>query len=190
MELTLVLMKDSTYSYKYWIGGWAGNRWISCGTWHVYKKDRIVLQSYISDMENISIMVKEIKDDSNPYSIIIFNNPLKLDTFIEWTLNINGIDYLMNNDSVVLEENVHIDSFYIQGYKNFEYLGPRPRQEIIRSVTYRAINSDNNIFCITFTPLVNEYIFHYRTFNDTIRVGNNKLYLPTNIGAETKLKKI
>jgi hypothetical protein len=178
MEFSIELMKDSTYVHKYRAGGW-WRKEVSSGIWHVKEKsNHLILYSYIQDTEHLPVMVKESKNDNYLSSIIIFDNPLKLDTHTKWTLNVNGIDYPLNTNSLELDKEVVVESFHLTGHfvvEDGKYVLPVRLQDMIQSEKYKVKNTSNNMYHISFPAFVDYDIFHYKTLHDTLLIKRNQL---------------
>jgi hypothetical protein len=168
---SLILNNDSTYRY-YYSCGWQQE--ISLGTWHIGKnKNSIVLQSYIQDMQDIPMIVTETKNNKCDSSIFILDNPLFNTT--QWTLNVNGVDYLMKGDTLSLDKSIIVNSFCVKGYEDFTNVLPFPLQETIQSETYHVKNASNNVYYISFQSFVNKDIFHYKPIQDSLKLNRKAL---------------
>ncbi len=168
----ILLNEDNSFSY-YFSSGWIKE--VSYGYWCLKGKN-IILDSYIQDMENIPLIIHESKNNNYSSPIFILDNFLKEDTLIKWTLNINGIDYLMNADTLIFEKEIAVDSFYIKGHKDFTNLRPFPLHERLQSQKYKVMNSSNNIYYINFPEFINYDIYHYKIIRDTLSIIKNRLY--------------
>jgi hypothetical protein len=175
ITLFVELNTDSTFSYNY-RGGFHGET--SSGTWHIEKSGKaVVLDSYIQNMQQIPIVVTESKDDTNKAKMFVFNNPLKADTLTKWVLNINGIDYAMDADSIIFND-LSVNSFHLRGFQSLDdstHIIPIPLQDTIQSKTYFVKSSDNNIYRMVFLPFVNYDIFHYKPICGRFVVKNNTM---------------
>lgn len=182
--ISVTLNNDSTF-YSFFRGGW--HKSVSSGTWHIgEKRNQLVLHSYVQDIKNIPVIVRESKVDNRVYSIIIFDNHFKfLDALVNWTLNVNGVDYLINNDSLILQSGVIVENFYIQGYHRYaETVLPIPHRKIIQSERYYVKNTNNNVFYIAFPEFVDDDIFYYEIItNETLLIRRNSLLWNWNRGS-------
>ena len=176
VTLYLILNKDSTFDYHY-MGGYHSE--ISSGIWSVsQRKNDVVLSSYIKNMQDIPMTVTEAKNDKCVSSIFVFNNPLKSDTLTKWTLNINGIDYSMNKDTLLFDKNFVVDSFYIHGFQSVKdgtWIIPIPLQDTIQSETYYVKDINSNMYHIVFQSFVNYDIFYYKPIQGTFTLKNNTI---------------
>lgn len=158
------LKSDSTFTYNYSIGF---HRKVSTGFWKVEKNNKqIIINSFIQDLHNIPIIVTEAKSSYNSFPLIVFNNPLKLDTSVKWILNINDVDYPLNTDSLVLEKENIIKKIHLTGYItpiDSMHIIPIPLQYVIQSKQYNTIGSNSNVYRITFPSFVNYDIFYYKS---------------------------
>jgi hypothetical protein len=99
----ITLNSDSTFAYSYQLE-WHINK-VSFGTWKMgERKNNIVLQSYIQDLNNIPIDVNESANNKYNSLLFIFDNPLFKTT--QWTLRINDVDYLMKGDTLLLDKSI------------------------------------------------------------------------------------
>lgn len=172
------LNKDSTFTYDFLVG-YHGN--VSTGLWKADKDNkRIILNSFIQDIRNIPVVVTEMKKNNNSsYPLFVFDNPLKLNTSIKWTLNVNDIDYPLNTDSLVLDKGILVKSFYLTGYlaiSDSTIIIPIPLQDTIQSKKYNVKDSNNNVYHIAFQTFVNYDIFHYKPLQDSLKLNRRTLF--------------
>lgn len=171
------LNSDSTFIYNF-MGGFRGK--VSTGIWKADKDNRrIIINSFIQDIRNIPVVVTETKSNNNSYSLFVFDNPLKSDTSIKWALNVNDIDYPLNNDSFVLDKGVIVEKIYLTGYISFKdstYRVPFPLQDTIQSEKYNVKDSNNNVYHIAFPIFVNYDIFHYKPLHDSLKLNRKGLW--------------
>ena len=174
---SIELNSDSTFTYNF-MGGFRGK--VSTGLWKADKDNkRIIINSFIQDIRNIPVVVTETKSNNNSFPLFVFDNPLKLDTFIKWALNVNDIDYPLNTDSLVLDKGIIVKKFYLTGYISFKdstYRAPFPLQDTIQSKKYNVKDSNNNVYHITFPVFVNYDIFHYKPLHDSFTLNRKTLW--------------
>jgi hypothetical protein len=170
------LNSDSTFTYNF-RGGF--HEKVSTGLWKADKDNkRIIINSFIQDIRNIPVVVKETKSNNNSFSLFEFDNPLKLDTSVKWTLNINDIDYPLNSDSLVLDKGIIVKFFYLTGHialADSTYRVPFPLQDTIQSEKYNVNNSNNNVYHIAFPVFVNRDIFFYKPLQDSLKLNRKTL---------------
>ncbi|MDD2284854.1 MAG: hypothetical protein PHQ11_05575 [Paludibacter sp.] len=171
----ITLNNDSTFNYHYQ-PSWYVKK-VSFGNWKRDKDNkRIIINSFIQDIRNIPIVVTETKNNNNSFLLFVFDNPLKSDTSVKWTLNVNDIDYPLNSDSLVLNKGMIVDSFYLTGYISPEdstYRVPFPLQDTIESEKYNIKNSNNNVYHIAFPVFVDYNIFYYKPLKDSLKLNKN-----------------
>lgn len=176
VTLSVTLNRDSTFAYDFQ-SGFHGES--SSGIWSIsQKRNNLFLSSYIQNMQDIPMIVAETKNDKCVSSVFVFNNPLKSDTLTQWKLNINGIDYPMNKDTLLLNNDFVVDSFYMRGFhsiKDSTWLIPIPVQDTIQSKTYYVKNKYNNVYHIAFQSFVDYSIFHYKSIEDVFTLKNNTI---------------
>ena len=169
----LSLHKDSTFDYLYQVD-WPIKK-VSSGIWKMDKKGReIILQSFIKNMNDIPITVKEVSNDRDSSLLIILKSPLYKTT--RWIVAIDNIEYLIKNDTLLLNKSINIDKFRIIGFSDFRNTFPRPLQDTIQSKTYYVKNSNNNVFHITFPTFVNYDIFYYKPLQDSLKLNRRTLW--------------
>ncbi len=176
VTLNVTLNSDSTFAYNSRFG-FHGET--SSGNWSTnQKRNNVFLRSYIQNMHDIPLIVAETKNDKCVSSVFVFNNPLKSDTLTQWMLNINGIDYPMNEDTFALNNDFIVEHFCIRGFhsiKDSTWIIPIPSQDTIQSKTYYVKNRYNNVYHIAFQPFVNCSLFHYKPIQDVFILKNNTL---------------
>lgn len=176
VTLYITLNNDSSFGYHY-RGGFHGE--ISSGVWSVsQKRNNIVLSSYIKNMQDIPMIITETENDKCASSIFVFNNLLKSDILTNWILNINGIDYSMNKDTLLFVEKFVVDSFYIRGFQSVKdnaWMVPIPLQDTIQSEMYYVKYTNSNVYRIAFQTFVNDDIFHYKPIQDRFPLKNNTI---------------
>lgn len=169
----LSLHKDSTFDYLHEVD-WPIKE-VSSGIWKMDKKGReIILQSFIQNTNDISITVKEVLNDRDSSLLIILKNPLYKTT--RWIVVIDNIEYLIKNDTLLLNKSMIIDKFRLIGFDDFRNTFPRPLQDTIQSKTYYVKNSNNNVFHITFPTFVNYDIFYYKPLHDSLKLKRKVLW--------------
>lgn len=180
---SLELNNDSTYNYLF-NSGWIKE--ISNGRWNVKnKKKTLILSGYISDLDRISIVVNESENKELQNKTFVFDT-LTMDSAI-WSININGINYPVRGDSIIIPRDIIIDKFYLHGHKDFVDVIPRPLQKTVKSEVYCIGNTKSNLFHISFRQLIDSNIFYYESINDSLIVNKNTLiWKDKNI----KLKKV
>jgi len=171
------LNRDSTFKYNFRGGV---HEKVSTGLWKADKNNkRIIINSFIQDIRNIPVVVTETKSNNNSFLLFVFDNPLKLDTSVKWTLNINDIDYPLNTDSLVLDKGIIAKDFYLKGHialRDGTGIIPIPLQDTIQSKKYNVRNLNNNVFHIVFPLFVNYNIFHYRPLQDSLKLNRKTLF--------------
>jgi hypothetical protein len=176
LTLNVTLNSDSTFDYHY-RGGFQGE--VSSGIWSVgQRQNSIILSSFVQNMQDVPMIVTETKNDKCVSSVFVFNNPLKSDTLTKWELNINGIDYPMNKDTLLLNNDFVVDNFYMRGFhsiKDSTWIIPIPLQDTIQSKTYYVKDKNKNVYHIAFQPFVNYDIFHYKPIQDVFTLKNNTI---------------
>ena len=174
---SIELNSDSTFTYNF-RGGFHGK--VSAGFWKTDKDNkRIIINSFIQDIQNIPVVVAETKSNNHSFPLFVFDNPLKLDTSVKWALNVNDIDYPLNNDSLVLEKEIVVENFYLTGYIVLEdstYRVQFPLQDTIQSEKYNVKNTSNNLYHISFPAFVDYNIFHYKPLQDSLKLNRNTLF--------------
>ena len=171
------LKNDGTFYYQF-KGGFIEK--VSYGKWEKGMNSKeIHIKSIITDLSNISISVKEAASN-NDYYVFIFDNPLRSNTIVKWILNIDGKNYQMNTDSLILKRNTKICKFYIEGYlsypDNISFI-PFPLQDRIQSETYKVKDEKNNLYHISFTHSIDYSIFYYMPFSDSCAIKRNKIFV-------------
>lgn len=180
------LNSDSTFSYKF-SGGY--HKMVSTGLWKVNKenKKQIIITSFIQDIRKIPIIVKETKNKDNLFPLFFFDNPLKSDTTIKWTLTLNDTDYPLKSDSLVLDRGTSFQDFQLKGYithADSTYILPFLLQDTIQSENFKIKNFNNNLYHIAFPEFVDYDIFHYQSLMDSMKLSRKTL-----IFKGTKLRK-
>lgn len=171
--MLLNLESDGSFEYK---EGTVSKLIKSSGKWEIINKNQILLESYISDIDNIDISVSEVHNNENTEKLFILSNfSLHYSDTADWGIFINGIKYPIKSDSIYIPKDIDITSFYINGYKDYSAMRPSPSQENIKTIIHKVKNESANVFYVSFPILVNSDIFHYRTINDTVKIGHNKL---------------
>jgi len=170
------LNSDSTFKYNFQ-GGLHGK--VSTGLWKADKNNkRIIVNSFIQDIRNIPVVVTETKNNNNSFLLFVFDNPLKFDTSVKWTLNVNDIDYPLHTDSLVLDKGIIAKDFYLTGHialRDNTGIIPIPLQDTIQSKKYNVKNSNNNVYHIAFPVFVNYNIFHYKPLQDSLKLNRKTL---------------
>lgn len=178
VTLYVELNSDSTFIYNF-RGGFHAK--VSTGIWKEDKNNkRIIINSFIQDIRKIPLVVTETKNNINSYPLFVFDNPLKLDTTIKWTLNVNGIDYPLNTDSIVLEKGIVVENFYLTANLVFSKSAdkiPIPLHDTIQSKTYNIKDSNRNVYHITFPLFVNYEIFNYKPLEDSLKLNKEILFI-------------
>jgi hypothetical protein len=173
----IMLNNDSTYDYHYQLG-WYKKK-VSFGNWKMDKDNkRIVINSFIQDIDNIPVVVTETKSNSQSFPLFVFDNPLKSDTSVKWALNVNDTDYPLNTDSLELDKGIVVESFYLTGHIALEdstYIVPFPLQDTIQSEKYKVKNTSNNLYYISFPAFVDYDIFRYKPLQDSLKLNRNTL---------------
>ena len=174
----VILNNDSTYHYHYQLG-WYKKK-VSFGNWKMDKENkRIIINSFIQDIHNIPVVVTETQSSNHSFPLFVFDNPLKLDTSVKWTLNVNDIDYPLNTDSLALDKGIVVEKFYLTGHIVLEDSTysrvPFPLQDTIQSEKYNAKNTSNNLYHISFPVFVDYDIFRYKPLQDSLRLNGNTL---------------
>ncbi len=178
VTLCIELNSDSTFSYNY-RNGFRGEN--SAGFWRKDEDNkRVIINSSIQDIQNIPIVVTEMKSNNNSLPVFVFDNPLKLDTSVKWVLNVNDTDYPLNTDSLVLEKEIVVENFHLTGYIALEDstygIVPFPLQNTIQSERYKVKNKCNNLYHISFSQLFDNNIFHYKPLQDSLKLNGNTLF--------------
>lgn len=168
--VSLKINRDGTYIYEDRIG-WQLE--YSKGHWSFdSKKKKLFLKGMISSAENMLVIVKEqnVEDD---FIHVVFN-PTFRDT-TQWKIVLNDREYPIIPDSVFLIKDINkIDSFYIKGFLNVEYMSPMPKQRHIKSITYYP-QGKCNFYNISFPDSIDYHIFNYVSLQDTLDVKGNNL---------------
>jgi len=166
---SLKLNNDNTFDYSY-SSGWIQK--ISNGTWNIdSRSNKLLLCSNVDNVKSIPILVVELSDSIINSKEFIFVNPTSDSTL--WSVFINGTRYPIKSDKVTISNDIKIDSFYIEGYKDFTNITPYPLQETVRSKIHYVKNAQNNVFSISFPKFVDYYIFHYETIKDSFSIKRN-----------------
>jgi len=171
------LKNDSTFTYNF-RGGFHGK--VSTGFWKEDKNNKkIIISSFIQDIHKIPIIVKETVNNDNSSPLFVFDNPLKLDISVRWTLNVNDIEYPLNIDSLILDKGIIVKSFYLTGHialRANENIIPIPLQDTIQSRKYNVMNLSNNVYNIAFPTFVNYDIFYYKPLYDSLKLRRKVLW--------------
>lgn len=183
--INLKINEDGTYIYEDRIGWqleYSKGYW-SCDS----KKKKLFLKGIISSANDMPVVVKEktIGDSS----IYVIFNPTFRDT-TQWSVVLNDREYLITPDSVFLVKNTNkVDSFFIKGFLNVEYMSPVPKQRHIRSITYYP-QGKYNFYNISFPDSIDYHIFNYVSLQDTLDIkGNNLVWNRKIWNKAVKLKK-
>lgn len=168
---------DSTFTYNFRSGF---HEKVSTGLWKTDKDNkRIIINSFLQDIRNIPVVVEETKSNKNSFSLFFFDNPLKLDTSVKWTLNVNDKDYPLISDNLVLDKDIIVKNFYLKGHialADSTYRMPFPLQDTVQSEKYCIKDSNNNLYYIAFPFFVNYDIFHYKPLQDSLKLGRKTLF--------------
>jgi hypothetical protein len=152
---------------------------VSFGNWKTDRNNKqIILKSFVQDICNIPVVVTETKSNNHSFPLFVFDNPLKSDTSVKWALNLNNIDYLLNNDSLVLDKRIIVKSFYLTGHISLAdstYRVPFPLQDTIQSEKYNVKNSNSNVYHIVFPTFVDYNIFYYKSLQDSLKLRGKTL---------------
>jgi hypothetical protein len=167
----VTLNNDSTFNYNYQFEYLT--KMVSSGIWKMGEKNSIVLRSYIQDMDNISVTVNESTNNMRDSLLFIFKNPLYKTT--KWILKINDMDYLIENDTLLLDNSIVISNLSIIGHEDFTNTFPRPLQKTIQSEKYYVKDTGNNVYNITFPAFVDNNVFHYKPLQDSLKLNKNTL---------------
>jgi len=179
----VTLYNDSTFDYNYQFEWYVKET--SFGTWKINeRKNSIILQSYIQDLNNVPIIINESTNNKSDSSLFVLNNPLFKTT--QWTLRVNGLDYLMKGDSMFLDKSIVVNNFYIIGYEDFSNTLPRSLQDTIQSEKYNVKDTSNNVYHISFPAFVDYNIFHYKPLQDSLQLHKHTLLFE---GIKLKRKK-
>lgn len=179
------LKNDGTFYYQY-KGGFIEK--ISYGKWEKgMNNKRIYVKSTITNLNNIPISVKET-ESNNDHCVFIFDNPLRSNTGVKWILNIDGKNYQLNTDSLILKGTTKMCKFYLEGYLSYPdnvSLIPFPLQDRIRSETYKVKDEKNSLYHISFTHSIDYSIFYYTPFLDSLAIKRRTIFVDG-----VKMKKI
>jgi hypothetical protein len=167
----LKIEADSTFSY-YYGSGW--HEEISNGHWTINsEKNKLFLFSNLKNIHCIPLVVEESFDSKTEQQIINFAN-LAHDSTL-WSIVINGEKLPIKSDRLLFSCDVNIDSFYIEGYKNFTNIRPFPLQERIKSMVYYVKNSGNNILQISLPKYVDYNIYNYLPITDSLHINKKHI---------------
>ena len=171
------LKNNGTFYYQF-KGGFIEK--ISYGKWEKgMNNKRIYVKSTITNLNNIPISVKETESNNDHY-VFIFDNPLRSNTGVKWILNIDGKNYQLNTDSLILKGTTKMCKFYLEGYLSYPdnvSLIPFPLQDRIRSETYKVKDEKNNLYHISFTHSIDYSIFYYTPFLDSLAIKRNRVFV-------------
>lgn len=189
----LVLNKDSTYIYKYY--SWEYIEEKSFGTWEINSKGKkLILNSYIPNLDSIPIVVSESRNNNLQQNVIIFNKPMRdpikrnnpkpkpdwynpeLDS-MHWVLILNKETFPIQSDSIFIPKGVKVNNFYFLAYADFEGLMSIPVQDTVKSETYYVKSENNNVYNVVFPfpKLGYREIFYCRPLKDTLKIKSNSL---------------
>jgi len=130
-------------------------------------------------MELLSLTITERRRSGNDLvPLFVFDNPLKFDSTVKWTLNVNDAHYPLDADSLVLDNGIAVKNFHLTGYISLEEgiaIVPYPLQDTIQSKKYNVKDSNNNVYHIAFPVFVNDDIFNYKPLHDSLKLNGNIL---------------
>ncbi len=163
--INLGINGDGTYVYEE-RSGWQLE--YSKGYWSLdSKKKKLFLKGVIPSVENMPIIVKE-QDVEDDFIHVVFN-PTFRDT-TQWSVVLNDKDYPITPDSVFFLKDINkVDSFFIKGFLNVEYMSPLPNQRHVRSLTYYP-QRGYNFYDISFPDSIDYHIFNYVSLQDTLDI--------------------
>lgn len=164
------------------------------GTWKLSKNNRkIILKSYIDDINNIPMIVTTKKHNYKG-TIIVFNKPMQSieETFLDYnkfkmtskdsvhyTIIVNDtLRYNVNNDSLYIPNLIEVKDFYFRMYLCYDGYLTQPIQDTALTVKYKVKDNDYNLFEIDFDFPKPKYgkIFFNEKINDTLSLRRNSIY--------------
>lgn len=186
------IKEDNSFDYVSHCGYYE----MSFGLWKLSSNGRkIILNSYIDNIDSISINVKEY-NNSKKSSLIIFNKPMfdldidykKLNKYPElynseydslyYNIVINDtITYKIYSDSITIGAEIKIFNFYFKMNSFFEGYFNLPHRDTIFTKKYLLKDSINNVFNVSFPFPKMKWgdIFYQVPINDTLIIKNNSL---------------